>query len=228
MKNYKKHTLCYLENGSRSVNLVWQCQVWYLIRWPWLIVGILHAFSQLYYTLKDNNCCLKGIFFFFFFKWRASLPGTEAVLDVHTSAVGKTKLPIALLPDCTLVSHCFTALACLRYRSTVKTVTGSSFMQTTGFKSATLTHSSCIKFTIISINTCSVTFMFFMSREVSKLTEREFAMKQEKVGCARVRARQQQFPPPPPPPPPNHVGKCEIASHVDQLGTCMKVRSEFR
>ena len=68
-------------------------------------------------------------------------------------------------------------------------------MQTTGFKSATLTHSSCIKFTIISINTCSVTFRFFMSREVSKLTEREFAMKQEKVGHARVRARQQQLPP---------------------------------
>ena len=99
-----KKTLCYLENGSRSVNLVWQCQVWYLIRWPWLIVGILHAFSQLYYTLMDNSCCLKD---FFFFKWRASLPGTEAVLDVHMSAVGKTKLPIALLPD-----HCQSLFYC--------------------------------------------------------------------------------------------------------------------
>ena len=108
----------------------------------------------------------------------------------------------------------------------LKTVTGSSFMQTTGFKSATLTHSSCIKFTIISINTCSVTFRFFMSREVSKLTEREFAMKQEKVGHARVRARQQQLPP-------THPRAIMLANvRLPHMWTnwvhVWKVRSEFR
>lgn len=35
---YFSETLCYLENGSRSVNLVRQCKVWYIIRLLYMAV----------------------------------------------------------------------------------------------------------------------------------------------------------------------------------------------